>query len=67
MYNVHNCPVLQKYLFPMYPELAHQFYTYVHRVGKCKNKHIPLAVFRAQCERVLALLDDAAIIETYVR
>ncbi|XP_073947904.1 uncharacterized protein isoform X2 [Choristoneura fumiferana] len=56
-----------KYLFPMYPELAHQFYAYVHRVGKCKNKHIPLAVFRAQCERVLALLDDAAIIETYVR
>ncbi|KAM3957867.1 uncharacterized protein ACR2FA_008135 [Aphomia sociella] len=56
-----------KYLFPMYPELARQFYKYVHRVGKCKNKHIPLTTFRQQCERILAILDDAVIIETYVR
>ncbi|XP_052751678.1 uncharacterized protein LOC113513485 isoform X2 [Galleria mellonella] len=56
-----------KYLFPMYPELARQFYKYVHRMGKCKNKHIPLATFRQQCEKILAMLDDAVIIETYVR
>ncbi|XP_030032397.1 uncharacterized protein LOC115448913 isoform X2 [Manduca sexta] len=56
-----------KYLFPMYPELARQFYKYIHRVGKCKNKHIPLSTFRTQCEKILSMLDDAAIIDTYVR
>ncbi|KAL4710126.1 hypothetical protein ACJJTC_016528 [Scirpophaga incertulas] len=57
----------QKYLFPKYPELARQFYKYMHRTGKCKNKHIPTSTFRQQCERILATLDDAAVIETYVR
>ncbi|XP_063368875.1 uncharacterized protein LOC134657234 isoform X1 [Cydia amplana] len=56
-----------KYLFPMYPELAHQFYAYIHKVGKSKNQHIPTSVFRVQCEKILGMLDDAAIIETYVR
>ncbi|XP_045503405.1 uncharacterized protein LOC123700276 [Colias croceus] len=56
-----------KYLFPRYPELARQFYRYIHKLGKCKNKHIPLAAFRQQCERILAMLDDSVIIETYVR
>ncbi|XP_026730158.1 uncharacterized protein LOC113495579 isoform X1 [Trichoplusia ni] len=56
-----------KYLFPMYPELARQFYKYIHRTGKCKNKHIPLSVFKQHCEKILAMLDDALIIETYVR
>ncbi|XP_072934094.1 uncharacterized protein [Epargyreus clarus] len=56
-----------KYLFPMYPELARAFYKYVHKAGKCKNKHIPQTTFRQQCERILAMLDDTAIIETYVR
>lgn len=60
-----NC--FSKYLFPMYPELARQFYKYVHKMGKCKNRHIPLATFRQQCERILAMLDDALIIDTYVR
>ncbi|XP_060806770.1 uncharacterized protein LOC106140278 isoform X2 [Amyelois transitella] len=55
------------YLFPMYPELAKQFYKYIHRTGKCKNQHIPLATFRVQCERILAILDDSVILETYVR
>ncbi|XP_021205458.2 uncharacterized protein LOC114246224 [Bombyx mandarina] len=57
----------KKYLFPMYPELAHHFYKYIHRIGKCKNKHIPLSTFRMQCEKILSMLDDAVIIETYVR
>ncbi|OWR54849.1 putative Ankyrin repeat domain-containing protein 13C [Danaus plexippus plexippus] len=56
-----------KYLFPMYPELARQFYNYVHRTAKCKNNHIPLSAFRQQCEKILAMLDDNAIIETYIR
>ncbi|KAL0818639.1 hypothetical protein ABMA28_009064 [Loxostege sticticalis] len=56
-----------KYLFPMYPDLARQFYKFIHRAGKCKNKHIPLNTFRQQCEKILGMLDDAAIIETYVR
>ncbi|CAH0713389.1 unnamed protein product, partial [Brenthis ino] len=56
-----------KYLFPNYPDLARQFYGYIHRIGKCKNKHVPLSTFRQQCERILAMLDDSAIIETYVR
>lgn len=51
----------------MYPELAHHFYKYIHRIGKCKNKHIPLSTFRMQCEKILSMLDDAVIIETYVR
>ncbi|XP_034827469.2 uncharacterized protein [Maniola hyperantus] len=56
-----------KYLFPMYPELARQFYNYIHKSGKCKNKHIPVSTFRQQCERILAMLDDNIIIDTYVR
>ncbi|XP_041971571.1 uncharacterized protein LOC121727672 isoform X2 [Aricia agestis] len=56
-----------KYLFPMYPDLARHFYNYIHAAGKCKNKHVPLATFRQQCERVLAMLDDGIIIDTYVR
>ncbi|CAG5047470.1 unnamed protein product [Parnassius apollo] len=60
-----NC--FTKYLFPMYPELSHHFFTYLLKVGKCKNKHIPLATFRQQCERIMAMLDDTVIIETYVR
>ncbi|CAH2093335.1 unnamed protein product [Euphydryas editha] len=56
-----------KYVFPKYPELARQFYNYIHRNGKCKNKHIPLSTFKQQCEKILAMLDDSAIIETYVR
>lgn len=51
----------------MYPDLARQFYKFIHRAGKCKNKHIPLNTFRQQCEKILGMLDDAAIIETYVR
>lgn len=51
----------------MYPELAKQFYKHVHRAAKCKNKHVPLAAFRQQCEKVLGMLDDKDIIDTYVR
>nr|XP_026488584.1 uncharacterized protein LOC113395230 isoform X2 [Vanessa tameamea] len=56
-----------KYLFPKYPDLARQFYNYIHGSGKCKNKHVPLSTFRQQCEKILAMLDDSVIIETYVR
>ncbi|KAJ0173378.1 hypothetical protein K1T71_011554 [Dendrolimus kikuchii] len=55
------------YLFPMYPELARQFYKYIHRVGKCKNKYIPLSTFRLHCEKILTMLDDTVIIDTFVR
>ncbi|CAB3247697.1 unnamed protein product [Arctia plantaginis] len=40
---------------------------YVHKAGKCKNKHIPLSTFRQQCEKILAMLDDNVIIETYMK
>ncbi|KPJ13418.1 hypothetical protein RR48_03919 [Papilio machaon] len=56
-----------KYLFPMYPDLARHFFKYLHKTGKCKNKHINLSTFKQQCERIMALLDDNAIIEAYVR
>ncbi|KAG7303287.1 hypothetical protein JYU34_011763 [Plutella xylostella] len=56
-----------KYVFPAYPELARHFFSHIHQGGKCKNKHMSVSAFRQQCEKVLALLDDAAIIETYVR
>ncbi|XP_053617797.1 uncharacterized protein LOC128679521 isoform X2 [Plodia interpunctella] len=56
-----------KYLFPMYPELAKQFYKYIHRTGKCKNQHIPLSTFKLHCEKILAMLDDSIILDTYVK
>ncbi|XP_049879269.1 uncharacterized protein LOC126376135 isoform X3 [Pectinophora gossypiella] len=56
-----------KYLFPVYPELARAFYRAVHRAARCKNQHVPAAAFRAHCERVLAMLDDTDIVDTYVR
>lgn len=51
----------------MYSELARHFFAYIHRAGKCKNHHIPLSAFRQQCERIMSMLDDALITETYVR
>ncbi|KPI98968.1 PREDICTED: uncharacterized protein LOC106118012 isoform X1 [Papilio xuthus] len=60
-----NC--FTKYLFPMYPDLARHFFKYLHKTGKCKNKHINLSTFKQQCERIMAMLDDNAIIEAYVR
>ncbi|KOB74164.1 Restriction of telomere capping protein 5 [Operophtera brumata] len=56
----------KKYLFPMYSELATHFFAYIHRAGKCKNHHIPLSAFRQQCERIMSMLDDAVITDTYV-
>ncbi|GBP20822.1 hypothetical protein EVAR_14548_1 [Eumeta japonica] len=59
--------VLTKYVFPLYPELARYFHSYARRATSARAQHVPLAAFRTHCERLMVLLDDAAILEAYVR
>lgn len=56
-----------KYLFPLYPELGSRLFLFLHRAGHSKNKHLSSSCFRTQCEKILALIDDTQIIQTYVQ
>lgn len=59
--------VFAKYVFPNQPELGQRLFTFLHYSSKAKTKHLGVMAFRQQVERFISLLDDAVILENYVR
>ncbi|XP_077299419.1 uncharacterized protein LOC143920410 [Arctopsyche grandis] len=55
------------YLLPKYPELAKRLFHYFFVQSKSKSQYISSTPFRLQCEKFLGIMDDAAIVEVYVK
>lgn len=58
---------LQKYVFPQYPDLGDRVFRKMHKLAKAKTKYLGVTAFRQQCEIYLSVLDDALILEHYVK
>lgn len=56
-----------KYVFPSHPDLGYRLFCLLHTASKAQTKHIGIIAFRQQCERFLGMLDDAVILENYVK
>lgn len=54
-------------MFPQYPDLGKRLFNKMHKLAKAKTKHLGVSAFRQQCETYLSILDDALILEHYVR
>lgn len=59
--------MLQKYVFPQYPDLGSRVFAKMHKIAKAKTKYLGVTAFRQQCEIYLSVLDDALIHEHYVK
>lgn len=59
--------LLQKYVFPQYPDLGTRIFCKMHKTAKAKTKYLGVTAFRQQCEIYLSVLDDALIHEHYVK
>lgn len=58
---------LQKYVFSQYPDLGDRVFRKMHKLAKAKTKYLGVTAFRQQCEIYLSVLDDALILEHYVK
>lgn len=59
--------LLQRCVFPQYPDLGNRFFLRMHKTAKAKTKYLGVTAFRQQCELYLSVLDDALIHEHYVK
>lgn len=58
---------VQRHVFADHPQLGRRLFEHLHHSSKAQTRHIGAVAFRQQCERYMALLDDALILETFVR
>ncbi|XP_048518890.1 uncharacterized protein LOC109540136 [Dendroctonus ponderosae] len=60
-------PVFQRCLFPRYPHLAERLFQHFVEQAGSASACLPAPIFRQQCDKYLAILDDGAILDTWVR
>lgn len=58
--------VLERYLFPHYPELAQRIFRYLHHLSKATTSHLGQSAFKQQAEKLLSIMNDDIILESYV-
>lgn len=58
--------VLENYLFPHYPDLARRIFKYLHHLSKAKTEHLGQSAFKQQAEKLLSIINDENILESYV-
>lgn len=58
--------VFTKYVFPQHPDLGMRIFSHFHYLSRAKTQHLGVTAFKQQCDRFMAVLDDAKIVEMYV-
>lgn len=59
--------VFKKYLFPTHPKLSEKLFTYLHHNAQSTTTYISTTAFKQQAEKFLAVLNDQAILEKYIK
>ncbi|XP_012226454.1 uncharacterized protein [Linepithema humile] len=59
--------VFEKYLFPTHPELSEKLFTYLHYNAHATTEYISTTAFKQQAEKFLAVMNDQAILENYIK
>ncbi|KAH8273962.1 hypothetical protein KR044_006334 [Drosophila immigrans] len=54
-------------VFPQYTDLGHRLFQLMHMNSKATTKHLGTVAFRQQCERFLGIMDDAKVLESYIK
>ncbi|XP_030562093.1 uncharacterized protein LOC115763605 [Drosophila novamexicana] len=54
-------------VFPEYTDLGHRLFQLMHLNSKATTKHLGTVAFRQQCERFLGIMDDAKVLESYIK
>ncbi|KAI4482999.1 hypothetical protein M0802_013515 [Mischocyttarus mexicanus] len=58
--------IFEKYLFPNYPTLAKNLFTYLHHSAEATTSHLTVSVFKQQAEKFLSVMSDQTILENYI-
>lgn len=59
--------VFAKYVFPCHNDLGLKVFRLFHTMSHAKTTHLGTIAFKQQVERFMSILDDAKVIEMYVR
>lgn len=54
-------------VFPRYSDLGHRLFQLLHHNSRAQTEYLGTVAFRQQCERFLGIMDDAKILECYIR
>lgn len=58
---------MQSQVFPQYVDLGQRLFKFMHTISRATTSYLGTVAFRQQCERYLGIMDDAKILECYVR
>lgn len=59
--------IFVKHVFPNNTDLGYRLFEFMHGASKAQTRYLGAIAFRQQCERFLGILDDAQILENYVK
>ncbi|XP_075151464.1 uncharacterized protein LOC142225564 [Haematobia irritans] len=54
-------------VFPQYVDLGQRLFHLMHTMSRATTSYLGTVAFRQQCERFLGIMDDAKILECYIR
>ncbi|XP_058984269.1 uncharacterized protein LOC131800571 [Musca domestica] len=54
-------------VFPQYTDLGQRLFKFMHVTSRATTSYLGTVAFRQQCERFLGIMDDAKILECYIR
>ncbi|XP_030376732.1 uncharacterized protein LOC115625724 [Scaptodrosophila lebanonensis] len=54
-------------VFPQYADLGQRLFQLMHIYSRATTKHLGAVAFRQQCERFLGIMDDAKVLELYIK
>ncbi|XP_037959551.1 uncharacterized protein LOC119688941 [Teleopsis dalmanni] len=54
-------------VFPLYKDLGERLFRLMHISSKATTSYLGTVAFRQQCERFLGIMDDAKVLECYVK
>ncbi|XP_073824333.1 LOW QUALITY PROTEIN: uncharacterized protein [Musca autumnalis] len=54
-------------VFPQYADLGQRLFKFMHVTSRATTSYLGTVAFRQQCERFLGIMDDAKILECYIR
>ncbi|XP_061392269.1 uncharacterized protein LOC133327744 [Musca vetustissima] len=54
-------------VFPQYADLGQRLFKFMHATSRATTSYLGTVAFRQQCERFLGIMDDAKILECYIR
>lgn len=57
----------QSQVFPQYTDLGQRLFKFMHVTSRATTSYLGTVAFRQQCERFLGIMDDAKILECYIR